>query len=499
MKKFLSIMFAVLMLSMAAFAADITVTLNGEVVDCESYGSPATIVEGRTLVPLRAIFEALGATVEWDQATKTVSSTLGSDSISLAVGSTTLVKNGEDITLDVPAQIINSRTMVPARAVAEAYGVGVEWDAASRTVILTQVVEEKSETPADGVVKYSAAYVTGSNGLQTVADPADASNDVFFMESNAGEKTSWNYFWMPGEFKPGERYIVNFDVYLDTDALGNEITVEKPSVGICFSYGDTNCVFHPENTDGKAQHHGNTIDKKPSTVYAGIKTWTHATYIFEMPATLNESAKMDFGIYANPVDANGYSDKLAVNFYLDNVTVDLYEGAAENGLQTAESIEMAEKADAFDINTAKGVVYDMDSDEDLFMFGGCSYEYKDGHLVLTAEGEKQIDPTINHKNSGIFNADKYGAVAVRFKAEGVAENQQHIVVYFATVSDDSLSQSKSVLMNYKDIPVDDEGYYVAYIQMVANDAWQGQLAALRVDPGNSNGYYEIDKIVVVEK
>ena len=41
--------------------ADITVTLDGEVVDVESYGSPATIVEGRTLVPLRAIFEALGA------------------------------------------------------------------------------------------------------------------------------------------------------------------------------------------------------------------------------------------------------------------------------------------------------------------------------------------------------------------------------------------------------------------------------------------------------
>ena len=236
MKKFLGIILAVFMLATAAFAADITVTLNGEVVDCESYGSPATIVEGRTLVPLRAIFEALGATVEWDQATKTVSSTLGSDSISLAVGSTTLVKNGEDITLDVPAQIINDRTMVPARAIAEAYGVGVEWDAATRTVVLTQVVEEKEELPADGIVKYSAAYVTGSDGLQTVADPTDASNEVYFIESNAGENTSWNYFWMPGEFKPGERYIVNFDVYLDTDALGNEIVEEKPSLGICFSY-----------------------------------------------------------------------------------------------------------------------------------------------------------------------------------------------------------------------------------------------------------------------
>ena len=54
MKKFLGIVLAALMLATVAFAADITVTLNGETVDCESYGSPATIVEGRTLVPLRA-------------------------------------------------------------------------------------------------------------------------------------------------------------------------------------------------------------------------------------------------------------------------------------------------------------------------------------------------------------------------------------------------------------------------------------------------------------
>ena len=504
MKRILSVMLAVLMLfSCMTFAASaeevaaVTVTLNGEVVDCAAYGQPATIVEGRTLVPLRAIFEALGATVEWDQATKTVSSELDGTAIKLTIGENTLYKNDEAITIDVAAMIMNGRTLVPARAIAEAYGVDVAWDSATRTVILTQAVKE--EVKADGVVMYSAPYVTGSNGLQTVADPADPSNEVYFIESNAGENTSWNYFWYPATFKPGERYIVNFDVYLDTDALGGEIVQDKPSVGICFSYGDTNCVHHPDNTEGKSQHHGNTIDKKPSTVYLTKQTWAHATYIFEMPETLNENAKMDFGIYANPVEVPGYSNKLAVNFYLDNITVELYDGAADNGMQTAESIEMAEKADSFDINTAKGVVYDLDADEDLFMFGGCSYEYKDGHLVLTAEGESQIDPTINHKNSGIFDADNYGAIAVRFKATGVEENQKHIVVYFATVADDQLSQSKSVLMNYKDLPVDSEGYYIAFIQMTSNPAWSGQLAALRVDPGNSNGYYEIDKIVVVEK
>ena len=85
------------------------------------------IVEGRTLVPLRAIFEALGASVEWDQATKTVTSSMDDVTIKLTIGDNTLYRNGEGVTLDVAAQILNGRTMVPARAIAEAYGVDVQW------------------------------------------------------------------------------------------------------------------------------------------------------------------------------------------------------------------------------------------------------------------------------------------------------------------------------------------------------------------------------------
>jgi len=169
MKKFLGILLAMLVLSMAAFAADITVTLNGEAIDFADQAPE--IVEGRTLVPLRAIFEALGASVEWDQATKTVTSSMDDVTVKLTIGDNTLYRNGEGVTLDVAAQILNGRTMVPARAIAEAYGVDVQWDAATRTVVLTKEAQAKK----DGVVKYSEAYVTGSDGLQTVADPADAS------------------------------------------------------------------------------------------------------------------------------------------------------------------------------------------------------------------------------------------------------------------------------------------------------------------------------------
>ena len=99
---------------------------------------PAQIVDSRTLVPLRAIFEALGATVEWDGETRTVTSSMGSTNIKLTIDDTNLYVNGTAKTLDVPAMIIDGRTMVPARAVAEAYGCDVAWDGATSTVTITK-------------------------------------------------------------------------------------------------------------------------------------------------------------------------------------------------------------------------------------------------------------------------------------------------------------------------------------------------------------------------
>ncbi len=99
---------------------------------------PAQIVDSRTLVPLRAIFEALGASVEWNGETSTVTSAKGDTSVKLTIGENKIYVNDEAKELDVAAQIIESRTMVPARAVAEAYGCNVAWDGDTRTVIITK-------------------------------------------------------------------------------------------------------------------------------------------------------------------------------------------------------------------------------------------------------------------------------------------------------------------------------------------------------------------------
>lgn len=95
------------------------------------------IIDGRTLVPVRAIFEALGATVGWDEATRTVTANKSDITIKLVLDNKIATVNGQSQTLDVPAQSIDGRTMVPARFVADNLNYNVNWDNATKTVALT--------------------------------------------------------------------------------------------------------------------------------------------------------------------------------------------------------------------------------------------------------------------------------------------------------------------------------------------------------------------------
>lgn len=98
---------------------------------------PAQIINDRTMVPLRAIFEALDATVEWDGETRTITGKKGDTTVVLVVDNTEMKVNDTVKTLDTPAQIVNDRTLVPARAISEALGADVQWDGDTRTVTIT--------------------------------------------------------------------------------------------------------------------------------------------------------------------------------------------------------------------------------------------------------------------------------------------------------------------------------------------------------------------------
>ncbi|WP_027356720.1 stalk domain-containing protein [Desulfofundulus thermocisternus] len=118
---------------LSAEASAIAITIDGERLSCDA---PPVTEQGRTLVPLRAIFEALGARVEWDDRTRTVTGIKGGTTIKLVIDQRTAYVNGKPVTLDVPGKILSGRTMVPLRFIGESLGAKVDWNETKRTVII---------------------------------------------------------------------------------------------------------------------------------------------------------------------------------------------------------------------------------------------------------------------------------------------------------------------------------------------------------------------------
>ena len=113
--------------------APLTIEIDGQLLKTDV---PPVILAGRTMVPLRAIFEALDTEVEYIAETRTIIGTKGETRIELQVDSTQTRVNGEDVTLDVPATVMDGRTLVPVRFIAESTGQEVGWEARTRTVII---------------------------------------------------------------------------------------------------------------------------------------------------------------------------------------------------------------------------------------------------------------------------------------------------------------------------------------------------------------------------
>ena len=120
-------------------AESITITINGTILPPEDM--PPIVLYDRTLVPARAVFEALGAEVAWNQLSQEVYVRKQDDIIVLKADQNTATKNGIAFTMDVPAKVINERTMIPIRAVSEALGCTVEWNEDTRVVAINEIVE----------------------------------------------------------------------------------------------------------------------------------------------------------------------------------------------------------------------------------------------------------------------------------------------------------------------------------------------------------------------
>lgn len=141
----------------AIAAKPISLVVNGK--DITKLSSPI-IENDRTLVPIRFISEELGAKVYWDEADRTVLVEDNDNSVLLRIGSQLVAyDNGMDYELsDVAPKIINDRTYVPLRLVSNALDIGIDWDEATRTVIID------SNLPSEDTDFFNVKLLSHENG-----------------------------------------------------------------------------------------------------------------------------------------------------------------------------------------------------------------------------------------------------------------------------------------------------------------------------------------------
>lgn len=176
----------------AAAASTIKVTLDGKKL---SFDQDPVIIDERTLVPLRGIFEALDAKVDWDGDANKVTAQKGMREFEMVVGEMEYYIDGEAFSLDVPAQIVSERTMVPARVVAESFNCDVDWDGDTRTVII-----KTTDNSSFDLTNYSGT---------DVPDYAGVSGDELIDTVDSDTKTVYKYSYDTQTLEKYEKYLLS--------------------------------------------------------------------------------------------------------------------------------------------------------------------------------------------------------------------------------------------------------------------------------------------------
>ena len=140
--------------------------------DPVAFDQPPIIQGSRVLVPLRGIFEKMGATVEWRPAARMVVAARANTLVELTIGSRIAKVNDRPLTLDVPAMIVLGRTLVPLRFISESLGAQVDWNPSTRTVLINT-----SGTAGPPPSAPPPAQTSTLRGVITNVDPAQSAQD----------------------------------------------------------------------------------------------------------------------------------------------------------------------------------------------------------------------------------------------------------------------------------------------------------------------------------
>lgn len=244
---FLMVGFIILMMMVSVFVSEAasspygptTITLDGKKVAADA---EPEMVNNRTMVPVSAIVDALGGESSWDQASHTATFVKGSDTVKVTIGSTTATVNGVKKTLDVVPYLVRvnnsggARTMVPLRFISEAFNYDVDWDNATRTVIITSPAAAPV-VPEASITISSTKIVTGQ---KISGDSSNTYTNVNITASTSLKSGNYKGTWLSSPY----RYYIDFS----DSKLGNDASITK-----------SNSVSGSQVTSVRAGNQGNNV------------------------------------------------------------------------------------------------------------------------------------------------------------------------------------------------------------------------------------------------
>jgi hypothetical protein len=244
----------------ASADAPIQVNVNGGAVNFTSV--PPVEVDGSVLVPLRGVFEAMGAGVVYDSDSHTITARKGDRTVILPLGSTTASVNGQSQTLSQPARVEDGTTLVPLRFVAEALGGYVEWESAQNTVDITTADSHLSELPpAPG-----AGRVIGQlTGVFTDTNPQQIT--VRVNGDNTTVPITGSTVVLRAQRGTDDREVALTDI-----SIGDQVTVDRDDQGyaktITATYGELRGTIksieaQPDGSHIVTLNDGNTVQLVP--------------------------------------------------------------------------------------------------------------------------------------------------------------------------------------------------------------------------------------------
>jgi flagellum-specific peptidoglycan hydrolase FlgJ len=197
-------------------AGDVRLVVDGRQLEASP---PPVIKEGRTLIPVRLVSEALGAAVEWNDQARTVDVTKGGRSVKMWIDNRLVNYKTSFGLCDVPPQIYGSRTFVPLRLVSNALGVSVTWDSATRTVYVNSGTAAAFTPFFNVTIPFvtPGQVITGVTELRAGLNggtPAGAAEVRFLLldpETGRGpvvargNNVTGSYQWLPDPFYSGPR------------------------------------------------------------------------------------------------------------------------------------------------------------------------------------------------------------------------------------------------------------------------------------------------------